>query len=287
MWLVLSLISALSDSSKNILAKKNSASMNSVVATWIWLFYSMAVLVPAAILLGKTGFPDKVFWTAFSIRIVLEVAALILYVTALKISNLSLSLPMLSFSPLFIIAISFVINGEFPKPLSLVGVASVVIGAYFLNFKKGERFYQPVLSVIRDKGSLMMLCVAFLWSFTSSLHKVAIEHSNPYFYSGLSAVVLTIIFTPLAFISSRKDFVKAIKIENISKLSATGILDGLAILSQMLAQGLTLTVLVVSIKRMSTVFSAIMGRIYFKEAIKNRIVPIIIMVLGVVLISIS
>jgi uncharacterized membrane protein len=65
----------------------------------------------------------------------LEIAAIILYVKAIKLSPLSLTIPFLAVSPVFIILIAFILLGEFPDRSGLLGILLIVIGAYLLNIK--------------------------------------------------------------------------------------------------------------------------------------------------------
>lgn len=286
MWIFLGLISAFSDASKNVLAKHNTKSFDSLVISWAWVTYSLIILIPIMLLKGIPNL-DGLFWIAFTARTVLEVIAVILYVNSLKTTDLSLSLPMLALTPLFLLFTGLAINHEFPKPFGLIGVGAIVLGTYLLNFKKNERFYQPFLAIYQNKGVFMMFLVAIIWGITGSLHKLAILHSNPYFYAAFGALVLAIIFTPLAIWSNKQDFMKALRPESLPKIAPVGILEGLTVLTQMIGQSIALTVFIISLKRTSIIFSSIMGWLFFKEPIKQRIVPICLMVAGVILILLS
>src|SRR5437879_6271435 len=120
MWIIFGLISAFSDDAKNVLAKHNAHHFDPLVITWAWVTYSLIIVGP---LMFFKGIPhlDGVFWTAFSVRIILDTISLILYVRALKNTDLSLSLPMLALTPLFLVLTDFIINHEFPKTLGLIG----------------------------------------------------------------------------------------------------------------------------------------------------------------------
>lgn len=286
MWILLGLFSAFSDASKNVLAKHNVKSFDSLVISWAWVTYSLIILIPVLIFNGIPNL-DGTFWMAFSVRTVLDVIALILYVNALKHTDLSLSLPMLALTPLFLLFTGLAINHEFPKPLGLIGVGGIVLGTYLLNFKKKEKFYQPFVAIYENKGAFMMLCVAIIWGLTGSLHKLAILHSDPYFYTAFGALALAVIFTPLAIFSNKQDFTRALNPKNLPRIVPVGILEGLTVLSQMIGQSIALTVFIISLKRTSIIFSSIMGWLFFKEPIKQRLIPICLMVAGVILISLS
>ncbi|HYD35762.1 MAG TPA: DMT family transporter [Vitreimonas sp.] len=286
MWFVLGLFSAFFDASRNVLAKHNTKSFNSLVVTWAWVFYSLIILVPVMFVHGIPQL-DAVFWLAFSARIVLDFISLLLYVEALRRSDLSLTLPMLSFTPLVLLVSGLIINQEFPSQLGLAGVILIVLGMYILHFKRQEPLWQPLLCMTRDTGTFCMFGAAVLWGITGSLHKLAIAHSNPYFYTGLGAVVLAAVFTPLAFGADRQQFKQSLTSRYMKQLLPVGILDGLSVLSQMVGQSLSVAVLLISVKRTSIIFSSVMGWYFFQENIKHRLVPICMMVAGVILIAVS
>jgi len=285
MWIVFGLVSAISDAAKNIFAKKSSQHFDPLVITWAWVFYSMFVFLPLMV----TKIParlDVIFWQSFILRILLDSFAFILFSKAIQKSDLSMSLPMLTFTPVFTLFTGMLINREFPNTLESVGMIMIVFGAYILNLKNTRKnIWQPILSIYEDKGTLIMFIVACIWGITTSLHKLAILHSNPYFYAGLSSLALTTVFTPLAIIKNKKDFQRAISLKNLPSLLPIGLLDGVTTLTLFLSQNLAFSVLAISLKRTSIFFSAIFGWLFFKEKIKNRLIPIIVMIGGVILIT--
>lgn len=286
MWILLGLFSAFSDASKNVLAKHNVKSFDPFVVSWAWFFYSLIILLPVLFFRGVPKL-DEIFWIAFTARTFLDVLATVLYVNALKHTDLSLSLPMLALTPLFLLLTGLVINQEFPRPLGLIGVGLIVSGTYLLNFKRKEKFYQPFVAIYQNKGAFMMLCVAIIWGLTGSLHKLAILHSDPYFYTAFGMIALAIAFTPLAILSNKGDFKRALNLKNLPKIVPVGIFEGLTVLSQMIGQSVALSVFIISIKRTSIIFSSLMAWLFFKEPIKNRMIPICLMVAGVILILLS
>jgi len=286
MWIVFSFASALTESVKNIVVKHNTKTFNPLVISWAWFSYSLIILLPVMFVKGIPDL-DGTFWFALVSRTILDVIAAVLYTNSIKRTDVSFNIPMLAFTPLFLLFSGLIINKEFPNFLGLLGVTAIILGAYLLNFKKNETIYQPFLAIVKNQGTMMMLGVAVIWGLTGSLHKLAILHSDPYFYAGFGSLVLALTLTPLAATANKNDFYNALKIKNISKLSPVGILNGVSVLTQMIGQSLTLAVFVISVKRTSIIFSAILAWLVFKEPIKYRIFPIILMVTGIILISLS
>ena len=71
---------------------------------------------------------DTTFFSATAIAIPIDIIALILYQRAIKISPLSLTLPFLAFTPVFVVVTSFVLLKEIPDINSLVGIVLVFLG---------------------------------------------------------------------------------------------------------------------------------------------------------------
>ena len=280
------MISAFTDASANVLAKRNTKTFDPMVVTWALAAYSLIILLPVLFIVGIPTL-DTTFWLAFTIRTILDVTALILYIRALKYTDLSLSLPLLGLTPLFLLFTGFAINRDFPGPAGVAGVVAILVGTYWLYSSGKGSFFQPFSAIYQNKGALMMLIVAVLWAFTTPLHKVAIIHSNAYFYAAFGQLTIVLVLTPLAVWSNGRDFHKALRFKNFSKVAPVGVVSGISILTQMIAQGMAAAVLVLSVKRTSIVFSSIMGGVFFYEPIKKRIIPITLMVVGVILISLS
>ncbi|HYT41848.1 MAG TPA: EamA family transporter, partial [Methylomirabilota bacterium] len=281
MWLLLGLVSGFSEASRNVLAKHNTKSFNSIVITWAWTVWSFIIIIPPMFLKG-TPHLDSIFWTALIIKCILYCISLLLYVEAIKKADLSLTLPMLALTPVYLLFTGFLINHELPKATGMIGVLLIVAGAYLLNFERGKtKFIDPFFEIYKNKGVLMMFVVSIIWSVTSSLDKLAILHSNPFFYGGAQGILLGALLTPLAFLFSYKDLQKSFNSKYILQIIPLGLFDGLQTIAVMLGQSLSLTVFVISVKRTSIIFSALLGWYFFKEPIKNRLLPICLMVLGV------
>ena len=287
MWLLLSLFTASFESFKNVVAKKGTSKFNPLIVTWAWLTFSLPIFLPVLLIVGIPPL-DRVFWIAFSIRIVLDMAALILYMNSLKLAPLSLSQPMLAFSPIIILISSYFINGELPSSTGIGAIILILLGSYLLNFdRQSKNLWSPFKALTQNRGALMMFGVAVIWGINSSIHKLAINHSNPWFYGGFGALALAILFTPLAYFSSPKQFMSIFTKAGLKTLVPIGLLDGMAILPQWVAFSMTYAAYVIAVKRLSILFSSILGWYIFKENIKNRLLPILLMVVGVLILALS
>lgn len=111
----------------------------------------------------------------------LNVAAIIGFITALRLSPLSLTIPLLALTPVFAALLGMPLLGEYPSARQWAGIALVVGGALALNLDVGRGFSLRDYGrrLIAEKGSLLMAGVALLWSLTLALDKRAMAASSP------------------------------------------------------------------------------------------------------------
>ena len=77
--------------------------------------------------------PIPTFLIYLLLNVLLISGVTLLYFTALQVSPLSMCVPFLSFTPVFLIPTGFVILGEIPSPLKAVGVALIVVGSLVMH----------------------------------------------------------------------------------------------------------------------------------------------------------
>jgi uncharacterized membrane protein len=249
------------------------------------LGYAMPWLL-AALLFIPWIIPDTTFWFCIAIGLPLEALAFYCYMKALKISPLSLTVPFLAFTPGFIILTGWVILGEEISPGGFWGIILIIVGAYFLNLSKtSSGLLAPLLAIFREPGSRLMLLVSFLYAFTSTIGKLAIIHSNPYFFGivyNIALAILLTLFLPAAAIAE--------PLKNLTRRPLIGLILGAlvatTIFSHMLAISLTNVAYMISLKRTSLLFGVLYGALWFKEEkIAERLTGASIMIAGVFLIG--
>ncbi len=285
-WFLFAIGSAFFQSVSDVFNKTSSVLADEYLVAWFAKFFAFLFLIPVLLF---TSIPaiTGLFWVPFVITAVLNVVAIVLYVKALKASDLSLAAPMLSFTPVFLLLTGPVLIGEFPSFVGLLGVLSVFVGAYFLNLRKRTvGFWEPLRALANERGVRLMLVVAFLYSITSVYAKVAVMNSSPLFWVVSDSLLCAVILFPFFWLNSKN---KLSKIQSGWKsLVLMSVSSALAVLSQMIVISLTLVAYIISIKRLSTVFGVFWGKLLFKEKdFKERLVGAIIMAAGIILIALS
>jgi len=212
---------------------------------------------------------------------------MLLYIRALKLADLSLAVPLVTFTPLFLLVTSPLIVGENPTVMDAVGIVCIVIGSYILNLKHRQQgLLAPFQALLTEKGPQLMLLVAFIWSLSSTIDKVGVKNSSPTFWAIANYSYIAAGMFPIMLYKSRNSLQQVV--QNLPTLMPIGFLQGLVVLCQMQAISLTLVAHVISIKRMSALLSVLWGHLIFKEkGLKERTAGATIMVIGVLFITLA
>jgi uncharacterized membrane protein len=233
---------------------------------------------------------DRMFWIATALALPLEILAIVLYIKAIRISDLSLVLPFLSLTPVFLIFFSWIILGEKVSTEGTIGIILVATGGYTLqasSILKGP--LEPLRALFRNKGVLYMIAVAFIYSITSSLGKMAILHSSALFFPILYFSLVTLFFSPLVCLNLRRDIYKKVNLrKDIKGAAFAGGLYGLMIITHMIAISISNVAYMIAIKRSSMLMGSIYGFVIFKEkGIKERVFGAFLMLVGILLIIVG
>lgn len=285
-WIIFATLTALFESFKDVASKRGLKTLDEYVVAWSMIFFTLPLMFP---LLGIIEIPQlgKNFIWALLAGGTFNVISMLLYIRAIKLADLSLAVPLVTFTPLFLLVTSPLIVGERPTAMDAVGIVCIVIGSYILNLNKQQQgYFAPFRALLKEKGSQLMLLVAFIWSLSSTIDKVGVQNSSPTFWAIANYSYIAAGMFPIMLYKSRNSLQQVS--QNLPTLVPIGFLQGLVVLCQMQAISLTLVAHVISIKRMSALLSVIWGHLIFKEkGLKERAAGATIMVMGVLFITLA
>ena len=199
---------------------------------------------------------------------------------------MSVAIPILSFTPIFLLFVSNILLGEFPNIQGLIGILIVVAGSYILNISSIKSgYFEQIKSIFMGKG-LRMLIVAFLFSITASLIKIGVALSNPAYYLFITYLSISLILTAVFFrrLIKNKNLIKL----NFKYFFIIGIAVAFSELFISTALKAAIVPYAISLKRSSVIFSVLIGFLFFKEKnFKHAIMGSVIMFIGAVLITLS
>lgn len=285
MWLILGILSGLFHALQSMTSKKALEGVNYYLVAFAYAAFSLPYFLIALLWMDLSPL-NITFWWAAVATSTLNVIALVLLMKALSIGELSLTIPFLSFTPIFLIFTSNLMLKEFPSLMGLTGIVLIVAGAYVLEIKEGKGAAGPFRAFLKNRGGQLVLLVAFIYAITSNLDKITVQNSDPLTRNIVVLALMTLmLFLLVQFKSKQK--LTAIK-SKYGILLIAGLFAALTLLVQMTALTLNIVPYIISLKRTSALFSVILGFIAFKERnIKPKLLGSILMIIGVILISIS
>ena len=282
-WFSLSLMTAIFVATSDALSKLALRDCDAETIAWVRWAFALPFLL---CFLPFIEIPelDRQFWIIIFIALPLEVAAIILYMRAIKASPLSLTIPFLAFTPVFLIITSFILLGEFPDSSGISGIVLIASGGYLLNIEKfSEGIWAPLKAIKNEKGSKLMIVVAFIYSITSNLGKMAILHSSPLFFAICYTFLLALFLTPFVWLRRKREK-SPLKLKPLL-LIMIGLTYAMMLICHFRAISLVEVAYMISIKRTSMVFSVIYGWLLFREEnIRHRLLGSSVMAAGVALI---
>ena len=286
-WIILSLICAFSLATSDALTKKELRPDNELVMAWLRTSLAFPVL---AVYLFFSPMPqlDRTFVFAFCAALPLEILAIVLYIKALRLSPLSVTLPFQSLTPLFLIFFSRTIAGEDVSAAGGAGIALIVLGGYTLNIRTVRAgFLEPFRAIAKERGSVYMICVALIYSVTSSLGKVAVTHSSAPFFGATYYLAVILCLLPVVALNQRGAQPLSTALRNNLKFAVLpAVFTSLMAITHYAAISLGNVAYVISIKRTSLLIGSLYGFIFFREKeISGRLAGGLLMFAGFVVIT--
>ena len=262
LWLFLSLLTALAVAGRDVSVKAftDLAPQDVVMLEMSW---ALPLLAIGCILVDVPPL-DATFWWAFAISLPLNMAAYLLYIYAIKVSPLTLTVPFLAFTPVFMILTGQVVLGESINIWGGLGIFLIVGGSYVLNLDRAnEGLLKPFTFLRHEKGPLIMLFVAFLFSFAAVVAKRAILHSSPLFFSFFFFLIFNVAVLLSLLLTGKRDWRQLL--EKKGKGLWLGILLVVHVGCHGLAIAISTAVYMVAVKRSSIVFSVFFSRFFLNE----------------------
>ena len=216
------------------------------------------------------------------ILIFLGLFSALLFLKAIQQSDLSLTIPLLSFSPMFSSIFSFFFLTEKLSKIQYFGVFLIIFGALILYSKKLtlEEFLKSFKVILKNSSAKLMIIVSIIWSLTPVLDKLCLEHSSINFHGFIQSLGMIIL---LIFLF-KKDKVQTVNTKkNWRLILLTVFVGSTATILQFYAILTNYVPIMESIKRsVGQLSSVFLGKIFFNEKInKPKVIGVIILSVGV------
>lgn len=282
-WFLLSVLTALAVATQDAWVKKYFSSGTAYEMAAYPMVFSLPLLL-ATLPLVPIPPLDGLFLISVVIGIPLNGVCFLMYMRAIKISPLSLTIPYLAFTPTFLIGTGYIFLNELPDWWGAGGILATCAGSYVLNIESGKWSpLSPVKAIWQETGSRLMLAVAFLFSFSAVVGKVGIVHSSPLFFS--VSFFLTFNLVLVGFLAG----LKKIRIRSMWRRRRIGAMAGLFFFLQIIFHGyaiaMTKAAYMIAVKRLSVLISVVYGGLFFQETnLVLRFCGALLMVCGALII---
>ncbi len=239
---------------------------------------------------------DGLFVAALLTSALLNWAATLLSTLALARADASLVSPLLTFNPAFTLLLAWPALGEAPGLRQTIGVAVVLLGAYFLDVEEARAgLLAPLRPLLHQPGTLLAIAASALWGTTTVLERLAIDHMTP--PSG-PAVALIGTFLLVALLTPGA--LRATRAEEPSRatgpwqglrshpraLAAAVLLAGVAPLFGFTAIALGLVGYVTTLFKLSAVLTIVWARVFLHEGhMRERLLGASVMLVGGMLVA--
>jgi len=214
--------------------------------------------------------------------IIISLFSALLFLKAIKQSDLSLTIPLLSLSPLFSSLFSLIFLNEKLSYFQYIGVFLIIFGTLILYSKRitlGE-ILKSFKVLINNKSARLMFVVSLIWSLTPVLDKLCLTNSSINIHGLIQSFGLVILLTFL--LKKERHEIMGLK-QNWKLILITTFTGIIATVLQFYAILFNYVPIMEAIKRsIGQLSSVVFGKLFFKEKItKPKILGILILSFGI------
>ncbi|MBP7807173.1 EamA family transporter [Candidatus Saccharibacteria bacterium] len=282
MWIFWALLSAVLVAARRPIEKKVINELHHFTYGFLVQCVSLPILAAIAICSGKLLNPLSLgirFWLPLVvISVVFPPLNTFLYTHAIKKGDLSKVLPLQSLLPVFALPIAWLTLGETPSLAASLGVILTVFGIYALGLK-GKRLHHPLQPFREDSSSRAMLASMLLITVAGVLEKVAVQASNPQFYSFASSVgaILTL---SIAMRLSKQQITRVV-LPLAKRISSIGALYSTSYATYLLAIAAGPIAYAAALRSTNILIGSLLGIVLFREKLtKPKVVSFLLIIAG-------
>lgn len=287
LWLITGLFCAFFTACCDTVSKKIMMSNDEWIAGGVTLSLASVLLCPMFLYIDLPEFSSEGA-IALLILVPLESLGYYLFLSAIRMSPLSMTLPLLAFTPAITIVSGWLMLGEQVGREGISGVLLVTVGAYFLNADINNFSAPgPIRAIIADRGARRMLMVSAIWAITSTLGKKGAVMFGPLQFSFMMTAMIGAVFLSIGMARVKSG---SARLAFNHRIAATFMIGAIFMAFQevthFMAVSMAPVAYMISVKRLSMVIGVIFGWRFFGEShLISRLTGSLIMLAGVILLS--
>lgn len=284
LWLILTLIAALSNTSTVVINKKLLTFNKEIIVSasyFIFVVIFLSPLIPFIVDFSEIHLITDLLAFLIFLGAVLNLSAIYIYMKALKCGDLSLILPIRNTTPLFVAVLAVIFIAENVTLQIFAGIIIIMAGSIILTKESKSKLGGSN----QIKAILYALAVAIMAAVIFTITKYSVSIISPFLHVYLSALISSILlFLFILFSGRTSEFMGVIK-TNIVPFAGVGFFSTLAATSIATAASIAMASVVSAFLRIELLFGVVAGSIFFKETItKLRIIGAILIFIGLLLV---
>lgn len=285
-WFWLAIISALLSAFAAITQKKVLFKLSALDFSLIVSFLVLIISIPLFKYVNYSALSSSALIWLF-VKAVINGVAFLCVMTALKNLEISRAIPIMGSSPVLVALLAFIFIGERLTGYETIGILLVVFGIYILELKKNESYLTPFSVFIKSKYHKVLLIALILISFSAMLDKFILKEFKlpPMTFLAFQHLFFFIIFLVLWISVNKSINIKPV-IQSAGK-STILLVVLIAFITigyrwfQIEATILAPVGLVISLKRLSVLFAAVIGgKIFNDKDYFRKVIAAILIVAG-------
>ncbi|UZP67767.1 DMT family transporter [Desulfovibrio mangrovi] len=226
---------------------------------WSWPMFALYILIQGWQPLAPA------YWHALLFMLPLNILGTFIQYEAIRSAPLSLTMPLLAFTPAFMIVTGLVFLGEMPSPVGLAGIACIVAGSWMLNVDSASptALLEPFRAIFRVKGSRYALYASMIWAVGAVLSKRMAVSGDPVYAGAMFFAIHNVVLVGGLFLTGRASP------QVLLRHPVAGAISGLVLVAHIACHYISITMVtaayMISIKRLNGLFSVLMGRLFFND----------------------
>ena len=203
---------------------------------------------------------------------------------AYRLSEASLIAPLLLVTPVLMLVTSPILVDQRVSALGAGGVILSVAGGLILaSSEPGARPRASLMTFLRDPGVRAMALTAAIYSVTANMDKLGVEASTPIVWIAVATDAIALSSVALLCVSRPRAF----RLHELRYALAAGAALAVGNATQMYALTLLFVPYVIALKRMSALFTVIVGGLALGENFRTRLLGAAIMFAGAALVILA
>lgn len=288
-WFALALASALASGAAALVEKYAVHRWPVFAVTLLMSIFNLVLVIPVWLTLPERTLASYVYGLVAA-KALLQAGSFYCILKAFELAEISATLPLMALTPALVGLVSWPLFGDRLGGIAVAGVGLTIVGTYILQLQAKQRFFDPWISLVKTKSSLLMVTALTLSASTSLIDKMALARVKlePWRYLILEAFFQVFVYSLIWWVERKRT--AKVKIEKWLPFIASALILSILTIAwrytQFSAVKLAPVAAVVSVKRLSIFFAALFGGLLFKEShLVRRLIAVGLLLWGASLLA--